>query len=154
MQSEEISVRTADASDSRIISEYIRKLAEFERMTGSLIAEENCIKEMMTESNGIRCLIAEYCGRPAGIALFNTYRLATFSGRRIMYLEDFIVDENLRGKGIGKAIFSALKELAAAEGCKRLEWKCLDWNTRAMEFYKSQGGSTGREWLTYTIELN
>ena len=57
-----------------------------------------------------------------------------------------------RGKGIGKALLQDVARIAAEEGCGRLQWACLDWNTPAVEFYESLGAVATKEWWPFRIE--
>lgn len=81
-----------------------------------------------------------------GFALyFFTY--STFLARPTLYVEDIFVLPELRGKGAGKALLGALARIAVRRGCGRMEWTVLDWNTRAVKFYKRLGASLRKEWI-------
>ena len=111
--------------------------------------------KLMNEENGLHVIIAEQGGAPVGMMTWYTYKIATFSGRRVFYIEDVFIDDNKRGGGIGTALFAEARRLAEENGCARLEWKCLDWNTSAQKFYDKIGGKLSvDEWLTYTVDLN
>lgn len=108
----------------------------------------------MKEENGLRVIIAESEGVPAGMLTWYTYKIATLSGKRIFYIEDVFIDEDKRGEGVGTALFTEARRLAEELGCARLEWKCLDWNVSARNFYEKTGGVlSDSSWLTYTIDL-
>ena len=70
-----------------------------------------------------------------------------------MYLEDIIVTESMRGKGIGKLLFQKLRDEAGEKGFKRITWQVLEWNEPAIRFYKKFNTSFDPEWLNCTIEL-
>ena len=111
--------------------------------------------KLMNEENGLHVIIAEHDGIPVGMMTWYTYKIATFSGRRVFYIEDVFIEDGKRGGGIGTALFAEARRLAEENGCARLEWKCLDWNVPAQKFYGKIGGKlSGNEWLTYTAELN
>lgn len=80
-------------------------------------------------------------------------QLATFSGKRVLYIEDIYVEENFRGNGLGRKLFDEIISTAKELECIKIEWKCLSWNTPAQKFYHSIGGSADPEWLTYTLDL-
>lgn len=101
---------------------------------------------------GVNAVIAECNGKAVGMMLYYFFRIATFSGKRILYIEDIFIDENMRRNGIGNMFFDKAKEIAAKENCSRLEWKCLEWNKNAIAFYEKIGGKISDGWLTYTIE--
>ena len=150
-------VRNADVSDAPELCRLIRELAEYEKMSDVCSATPEGIREMMSEPNGLGGIIAE----KDGIVSFNDlvenvysiYRLATFSGKRVFYIEDIFVEEAERGSGIGKLLFDKINETAKALDCIKIEWKCLGWNSSAQAFYAKQGGVSDDGWLTYTIDL-
>jgi GNAT superfamily N-acetyltransferase len=69
-----------------------------------------------------------------------------------MYLEDIIVTESMRGKGIGKMLIEKLIEEAKVKGFKRITWQVLDWNEPAINFYKKFNAKFDPEWVNVTIE--
>ena len=87
----------------------------------------------------------------AGFALYYI-RYSTWKGQT-MYLEDILVTESLRGKGIGQKLFDRLLTEAKDLGFKRMTWQVLDWNEPAINFYKRQGAKLDPEWLNATIDL-
>jgi PAS domain S-box-containing protein len=96
-------------------------------------------------------LVAEVEGQPVGFALyFHTF--STFRGQPGLYLEDIFVRESHRRLGIGKALLTSLARIARERGCGRLEWSVLDWNTPAIEFYRSLGARPMDEWTVYRLD--
>ena len=87
----------------------------------------------------------------AGFALYYI-RYSTWKGQT-MYLEDILVTESLRGKGIGQKLFDRLLTEAKDLGFKRMTWQVLDWNEPAINFYKRQGARLDPEWLNATIDV-
>lgn len=149
-----ISLRNATGSDSALIASYLKKLAEFEKLSECCNVTGSQIRELMSEENGLNALIAENDGEPIGIMVFYFYKIATFSGKRILYVEDIFIDPEYRRCGVGKMMFDKIKEIGKERNCSRLEWKCLNWNTSAQGFYEEIGGKCDTdEWLTYTINL-
>lgn len=146
-------VRNADVSDAPELCRLIRELAEYEKMSDVCSATPEGIREMMSEPNGLGGIIAEKYGKAVGMAVYSIYRLATFSGKRVFYIEDIFVEEAERGSGIGKMLFDKINKTAKALDCIKIEWKCLGWNSSAQAFYAKQGGVSDDGWLTYTIDL-
>ena len=89
-------------------------------------------------------------GKEVGYALF-FHNFSTFLGRAGIYLEDLYVTPEYRGHGLGKALIKKLGSIAVERGCGRLEWSCLDWNTKSIEFYRSMGAKPMDEWTVYRV---
>lgn len=149
-----VTLRKGTDADAELIIGYLKKLAEYEKLGDMCNITAEVLIKLMSEENGLHAVIAEQDGVPAGMMIWYVYKIATFSGRRVFYIEDVFIDESKRGDGIGSALFADAKRLAAELGCARLEWKCLDWNKSAQSFYEKIGGNLSDDgWLTYTINL-
>lgn len=148
-------LRKGTDADADMIISYLKKLAEYEKLGHICNITPEMLVTLMNEENGLNVIIAEQDGKPAGIMTWYMYKIATFSGKRVFYIEDVYIDEDKRGGGIGSLLFDKAKCLAKENNCARLEWKCLDWNRSARDFYEKTGGVVSKdEWLTYTIDLN
>jgi GNAT superfamily N-acetyltransferase len=145
-KSELITIRKAQYEDASLILAFIKELAEYEKLSGSVRASEDLIrKNIFGENKYAEVIIAEYNGEPAGQALF-FHNFSTFLGKPGIYLEDLYVRPQLRSKGIGKALLLHLIHIAKERDCGRIEWAVLDWNTSAIEFYKSMGAVLMDDW--------
>jgi GNAT superfamily N-acetyltransferase len=141
-----ISIRPATRQDIPLILDFIRALAAFEREPDAVQATEADLEREGFGPNPIFfCLIAESSGQPAGFAL-SFYNFSTWTGRRGIHLEDLFVHPRFRGQGVGKALFQAVARAAVEQGCGRFQWDVLDWNTPAIDFYKSMGSQFMDEW--------
>lgn len=151
----DIILRNGTNADAELIISYLKKLAEYEKMDGICNITPPELIKLINEENGLHAVIAEQDGVPVGMMTWYTYKIATFTGRRVFYIEDVFIEDGKRGCGIGTALFAEAKRLAEEIGCTKLEWKCLDWNTSAQKFYEKIGGKiSDGGWLTYTMELN
>ncbi|MCM1328416.1 MAG: GNAT family N-acetyltransferase [Ruminococcus sp.] len=149
-----VTLRKATENDAALIVGYLKKLAEYENLADVCNITPQRLTALMHEENGVRAIIAELDGVPVGMLTWYTYKIATFSGKRVFYIEDVFIDPHRRSGGIGTALFDEAKRLAEELNCARLEWKCLDWNTSAQKFYSKIGGKISDDgWLTYTINL-
>jgi len=147
-----LTIRSAAASDIPLIQQFIRDLAEYEREPEAAVAtQEDLLRDGFGPDPKYRCVIAEWSGEPAGFAFF-FYNYSTWQGRPGLYLEDLFVKPSFRGKGIGKALLLHLAKVAVAENCGRFQWQVLDWNTPAIDFYKSLGAEMMSAWLTMRVE--
>jgi len=157
-----MNIRPATPADIPEILAFIRELASYEREPASAIATPaDLLRDGFGPTPRFHCLIAEVSltdtlqpatGNfvPAGFALY-FYNYSTWRGHAGLYLEDLFVRPTFRGRGIGKALFSAVAAIAVMEGCPRLEWAVLDWNTPAIDFYRSLGATPLSEWTTMRL---
>ena len=145
-------IRKAMKQDIPLILEYIQALAAFEREPDAVVAtEEGLLRDGFGTQPFFHCLIAEFEGRPAGFALY-FFNYSTWLGKPGIYIEDLYVPPELRGRGIGKDLLQRVAAIALEMGCKRLQWQVLDWNTPAIEFYRSVGGEFMDEWRTVRVD--
>ncbi|MDR0623369.1 MAG: GNAT family N-acetyltransferase [Treponema sp.] len=143
-------VRYAEEKDIPLILEFIRGLAEYEHLLDQVEADEAGLRKALFQDHIARVLIGEYRGEPAGFALF-FHNFSTFLGKPGIYIEDLFVKPELRGLGLGKLLLSLIAKIAAEEGCGRLEWSCLNWNTPSIRFYQNQGARPLSEWTIYRV---
>src|SRR5229473_8028165 len=138
-------IRAATLHDATLLRTLIRELAEFEHeLELCMIEEADLRRDGFGENPKFRALIAEWDGRPGGYALFFGY-YSTWAGRGL-FLEDLFVREQLRGRGIGKALLASVARIAVQENCYGVHWEVLDWNEKAIEFYKSLGAEFRDRW--------
>ena len=146
-----ITLRPATVDDVGLIFDFIRQLAEYEKKTDEVIADEDQLRQsLFGERRVAEVVIASYQEEPAGFALF-FHNFSTFLGRPGIYLEDLFVIPKLRGHGIGQVLLSHLAEIAVDRGCGRLEWAVLDWNVDAIRFYERLGAKPMDEWTVFRL---
>lgn len=146
-----LKIRNAETTDCSLILEFIKGLAEYEKLSHEVVATPELLREnLFGPQPKAEVLIAEWNDKPAGFALF-FHNFSTFLGRPGIYLEDLFVLPELRGHGIGKGLLKRLAQLAVERGCGRLEWSVLDWNKPAIDFYVSIGASPMDEWTVYRL---
>jgi len=139
-------IRRATAADAAQILGFIRALAAFERAPEAVTAtEEGLVRDGFGPHPFYHCLIAEHDGRAAGFA-FYFFNYSTWVGRPGIYVEDLFVHPEFRGLGIGKALLKQVAAVAVANGCQRMQWEVLDWNTPAIDFYRAMGAEFLDEW--------
>jgi len=141
-------IRPATPDDIPLVLEFIRGLAEYEKLLDQVQVTPGGLRASLFPADGAppaHCVIGLVDGVPAGFALF-FYNFSTFLGRPGLYLEDLYVKPEFRGHGLGKALLVYLARVANARGCGRMEWAVLDWNEPAIAFYESLGARRLREW--------
>jgi len=146
-----IRITAATPADVPTIRTLIRELAEFERLLHEAQATDEQLHENLFGPNpGAEVVIARVGEEVAGFALF-FHNFSTFLGKRGLYLEDLFVRPRFRGAGCGAALLRHLAKLAVERQCGRFEWSVLDWNQRAIDFYKSLGAVPMNEWTIYRV---
>ena len=142
--------RFAERKDTALILQFIKDLAEYEKMADQVVATSAMLEEGIFEKKRAEVLFVMEDGCEVGFALF-FHNFSTFLGRAGLYLEDLFVLPEYRGKGYGKATLKKLAQIAVERGCGRFEWWCLDWNKPSIDFYLSLGAVPMSEWTTYRV---
>lgn len=139
-------IRPATAADTPLILEFIRSLADYEKLTHEVSAtEEQLRRTLFAEPPTAFCVLGFLEDAPVGFALY-FFNYSTFLAKPGLYLEDLFVKPEYRGRGFGKTLLLHLAKLANARDCGRMEWTVLDWNKPAIDFYESLGARRMREW--------
>ena len=131
--------RKAEREDTGKLLRLICELAEYERMTDKVTADEGTLEEWLFGKKTAEVFfILDDDGNEIGYMLF-FHSFSTFLGKAGIYLEDLYIRPESRGKGYGKAALREIARIAAERGCGRVEWMCLDWNKPSIDFYLSLG---------------
>jgi len=144
-------IRFAMPEDVPIILDFIKRLADYEKLADEVEATEDVLMDSLFVKRQAEVIIGELDDRPVSFALF-FHNFSTFLGKANLYLEDLFVDEGCRGLGLGRTMFSCLAMIAVERGCERLDWWCLDWNEPSIAFYKSMGAEPMSDWTVYRID--
>lgn len=146
------SIRPATPADLPLIAQFIRDLADYERLSHEVRFDEAVLgQRLFGERPYAEILIGEIDGAPQGFALF-FHNFSTFEGKPGVYLEDLFVRPEARGSGLGKALLKRLAEIAIERDCARLEWWVLDWNEPSIAFYKSLNAKLMDEWTVMRVD--
>lgn len=143
-----LTFRYAVRKDIPLILQFIRDLAEYEKLLDEVVADEATLEEWIFDQKKAEVIFAIEKGKEVGFALF-FHNFSTFLGRAGLYLEDLFVLPEYRGKGYGKQILQKLAAIAVQRKCGRLEWLCLDWNQSSIDFYLSLGAEPMSDWTVY-----
>jgi GNAT superfamily N-acetyltransferase len=144
-------IAPARPEDVELIVTLIRELAEFERLLHEVrIAPEDLRRDLFGARPYAEAVIARVGDEAVGFALwFHNY--STFAGRPGLYLEDLFIRPAHRGHGYGEALLRYLAGLAVERGCARFEWAVLDWNEKAVGFYRRLGAVPMDDWTVYRV---
>jgi GNAT superfamily N-acetyltransferase len=144
-------LRHAEPADAEDIHALIVALAVYEREPHEVVCTPDDLRRQLEEAPPpFQCLLAEEGGEPRGFALY-FFNYSTWRGRPGLYLEDLFVRPGHQGRGIGKRLLATLAAIAVGQGCARMEWSVLDWNTPAIDFYRALGAQPLDGWTTYRL---
>ena len=148
-----MNIRKGEKKDMKAVLDLIQDLANFEREPDAVeVTVADLERDGFGEDPLFYTFIAEVGDKIVGIALYY-YRYSTWKGKTI-HLEDLIVKEDMRGAGVGFALYSKIIEQGKIDQVRRIEWAVLDWNVPAIEFYKKSGAKVLEEWRVAQIDEN
>jgi GNAT superfamily N-acetyltransferase len=144
-------IRSARPEESAIILRLIKDLAEYEKAPDQVEATESDLKAtIFSKEPKVFCDVVEVDGEIVGMAIwFLNY--STWQGKHGIYLEDLFIKPEYRGRGYGKALLIHLAKLCEEKGYGRFQWWVLDWNSPAIDFYRSLGAEAMDEWTVYRV---
>jgi len=144
-------IRECTKTDLKHVLNLVKELATFEKEPDAVeITIEDLERDGFNNNPMFKIYIAENENEIVGMALFY-YRYSTWKGKTI-HLEDLIVKQNMRGKGIGRALYDKVLSFAFKNNLKRVEWVVLDWNTNAINFYVQSGAKILEDWKTVQMD--
>ncbi|MEE9408162.1 MAG: GNAT family N-acetyltransferase [Polaribacter sp.] len=144
-------VREGQEKDVQSVLDLITELAVFEKEPDAVeVTVENLLKDGFSNNPKFKLFVAEENTVVIGIALFYE-RYSTWKGKTI-HLEDLMVTQSKRKIGAGKALYKAVLNYAYENDFNRVAWEVIDWNTNAIEFYKSTGATYLHDWSV--VQMN
>ena len=144
-------IRPATVADVPLILEFIRDLADYEKLLHEVEATAAQLRATLFGAAPVaHCVLAFVDDAPAGFALY-FFSYSTFLAKPGLYLEDLFVKPAHRGSGLGKALLLHLAQLANLRGCGRMEWSVLDWNQPAIDFYRRLGAVPKDGWTVFRL---
>jgi GNAT superfamily N-acetyltransferase len=147
----EIRIQAATPGDVALVLEFIKGLADYEKLSHEVVATEDNLRESLFGPDANAEAYIAYHGPDAvGFAVFCQH-YSTYSGRSSLYLEDIFVLPEWRGYGVGRELMAHGAALAQSRGYLRMEWSVLDWNEPAIGFYKNLGAERVEGWYTYRL---
>ncbi len=142
-------IRPAKSEEVGEVLQLIQDLATYEKAPDQVEAsEDDLLNTIFAKEPRVFCDLVEVDGQIAGMAIwFLNY--STWQAKHGIYLEDLYIKPEFRARGYGKALLKHLAQICDREGYGRLQWWVLDWNSPAIEFYKSFGAEAMGEWTVY-----
>jgi GNAT superfamily N-acetyltransferase len=144
-----LNIRPAKSEEVGEVLQLIQDLATYEKAPEQVEAsKEDLLNTIFVKDPRVFCDLVEVDGQVAGMAIwFLNY--STWQAKHGIYLEDIFIKPEYRGRGYGKALLKHLAKICDEKGYGRLQWWVLDWNSPAIEFYKSFGAEAMDEWTVY-----
>jgi GNAT superfamily N-acetyltransferase len=144
-----LKIRPAKREEVGEVLQLIQDLATYEKAPDQVEAsEDDLLNTIFAKEPRVFCDLVEVDGQIAGMAIwFLNY--STWQAKHGIYLEDLYIKPEFRARGYGKALLKHLAQICDKEGYGRLQWWVLDWNSPAIEFYKSFGAEAMDEWTVY-----
>lgn len=144
-------IRQAKREDSKLIFEFIKKLAKYEKMSKDVVGSVELLEHWLFDKKLAEVIFIEKDNKEVGFALY-FYNFSTFLTKPGLYLEDIFILEEYRNNGLGKKIFNYLIKKAKEENLGRMEWVVLDWNEPSIKFYESLGAKPLNDWIIYRLD--
>lgn len=136
-----LAIRNATAGDTPLLASMIREFAEFERERDLVeTTPDDLVRDGFGSSPYFQALIAEWDGQTAAYAVY-FFVYSTWAGRSMLFLEDLFVRAEFRRKGIGEALLKHIAVIAREQNCYGMRWEVMNWNTVAIDFYRSLGAT-------------
>jgi GNAT superfamily N-acetyltransferase len=144
-----LKIRPAKREEVGEVLQLIQDLATYEKAPEQVEAsKDDLLNTIFAKEPRVFCDLVEVDGQIAGMAIwFLNY--STWQAKHGIYLEDLYIKPEFRARGYGKALLKHLAQICDKEGYGRLQWWVLDWNSPAIEFYKSFGAEAMDEWTVY-----
>ena len=144
-------IRPARKEEVGIVLQLIHDLAHYEKAPNEVEAtEKELLATIFIDNPKVFCDVVEVDGEIVGMAIwFLNY--STWQGKHGIYLEDLFIKPEYRGHGYGKALLKHLAKICDEKGYGRFQWWVLDWNSPAIEFYRSLGAVAMDEWTVYRV---
>jgi GNAT superfamily N-acetyltransferase len=148
----EFAIAPVTAADLPDLLELIRELARFERLEHEVQATVETLNgSLFGPQPAAGALLARTGDELAGYAIY-FFTFSSFIGRPGLWLEDIYVRPQFRGQRLGRALFRAVARIGVERNCGRFEWTALDWNEKALEFYRKLGARTMDEWVLLRLD--
>lgn len=148
-----MNIRKGQKSDMSAVLALITELAIFEKEPDAVVVTvADLERDGFSDHPLFHTFVAEKENKIVGMALYY-YRFSTWKGKTI-HLEDLIVTDEMRGSGLGFALYSEIIKQGKKDGVRRIEWNVLDWNTPAIDFYEKSGARLLADWRVVHMDEN
>ncbi|GET41239.1 GNAT family N-acetyltransferase [Microseira wollei] len=141
-----LTIRAAQSNDTETIFQLIQGLAEYEKLSHEVVGNPQLLHQhLFGEPKYIEAILAVLENKTVGFAVY-LHNYSTYLTKPGIYLKDIFVLPEYRRQGIGKTLLAKVAKIALERNCGYLEWRVLDWNISAQEFYRSMGADLSENW--------
>jgi len=149
----DFTIRNASKQDMPAVLNLIIELAVFEEEPDAVeVTTESLIADGFGDNPAFKCFVADVDGIVVGAAVVYN-RFSTWKGK-ILHLEDLIVNQNMRGHGIGSALLDEVVKHGHSLKAKRINWEVISWNEGAIKLYERKGAKVLRDWNVVHLDEN
>jgi GNAT superfamily N-acetyltransferase len=146
-----LTIRSVEPNELSALLTLIRELAQYESLEHTLTVDEEALGELLFGPRPVAgAMLSRLDGQAVGFAVYFE-NLSTFLGARGLYLEDVYVRPDFRNQGIGLALLREVAREALRRNARFLDWRVLDWNTSAIDFYRRLGAEPLPQWIPFRL---
>ncbi len=146
-----LEIRDIREDELNILLALIKEMASYEKLEKDVIASSSSLHKVIFETKKACCSLLLVDNRIIGYLMY-FYNVSSFTGSANLYIEDIYIKEEYRKNGYGKKCFIYLAKKALLEDVKRIDWICLDWNQKGLDFYKKMGASRMDMWVLHRLD--
>src|SRR3954463_7366996 len=147
-----VNIRPVVEEDTGGLLELIRELARFERLDHEVLATVETLNSSFFGTQPAAGALLARCGEDLVAYAIYFFTFSSFIGRPGIWLDDVYVRPQFRGQRLGRALFRAVARVGLERNCSRFEWTALNWNEKALEFYRKIGAQTMNEWVLLRLD--
>lgn len=144
-------IREIKENEINVLLDLIKEMAKYEKLEHQVIATEESLYDSLFIKKGAHASLIYEDNQVCGYLVY-FYNFSTFTGSLNLYVEDIFIKEKFRKKGYGKSAFIYLAKKAMAENVERIDWVCLDWNQKGLDFYQRIGANKLDCWVYHRLE--
>lgn len=144
-------IRKLKVEEIDLLLDLIKEMARYEKLENEVKATHESLYDSVFVSQVAKAALLYEEDKVLGYLLY-FYNFSSFTGCPNLYIEDIFVKEEYRRHGFGKACFKFLAEEAVKNGCKRIDWVCLDWNKKGLDFYQRMKAKRLDMWVLHRLE--
>ncbi len=145
-------IRDIKENELDLLVSLIKEMASYEKLENEVIASKESLYETIFVTKKGYCALLEEDNVIIGYLLY-FYNVSSFTGSANLYIEDIFIKESYRRKGYGKKCFIYLAKKAVNENVKRIDWVCLDWNQKSLDFYQKMGAKRLDMWVLHRLDV-